>query len=606
MTHRVQSPEPSSRWSSADFSPPSGVYRGPASWGRAWVQVLLCAAAPGALAGTLVAGLLFFLNPAIPFEPGPVVRGAVLYGGLLAAASLLLHLPFTLGRPRRARRALPWSLTAVLATVALVDWAHAAHFAYYLPPGINERLLKAGLWLTLAALISFYTALLHSLHQRPYGIRTRIGYLVLALASVYVQIERREAFRPRLGAAPRALQVEAFARPRLLVVGIEAATLDALLPLAEQDRLPFFRRLLYEGTYARLGSLTPVRRTPLWTTLATGKYPYKHGIVGPQLYPTSFLAPGSEIRLLPRGLAFRAWGTAGMRPQATDARAKKSLALWEILDQVGVEVGVIGWPATYPPPAGPRLVLSEGFFSEAGVAAQPSPATAPPTARPAEIADRARLFRILPEALDARELVRYGADPPRQALAADLWRESFTLFLLEQPQPAEHLFVLLPGLAAVSDAHYGGYASVQFEGATQPLHEEAARLVTAYYAQLDEFLARAWDALPEPRLLAVVSAHGVETPGGWRQVWGELSQRRSLEGRWDEAPDGVLLLAGDGVRGGSFLRGAGLVDVVPTLLYALGFPVAQDLDGKVLTAAFEPGFLTRRPLTFVPSYERLP
>jgi hypothetical protein len=601
----VQSKDPPSGRSSAEISAPSDVYRGLASWRRAWAQVVLCAAAPGALAGALVAGLLFFLNPAIPFETGPVVRGALLYGGLLSAGSLLVHLPFTIGRPRRARRALPWSLTAVLGTVALVDWAHAAHFAYYLPPGINQRLLKAGLWLTLAALISFYTALLHSLHQRPYGVRTQVGYLFLALASVYVQIERREAFRPRLTATARTLQVEAAARPRMLVVGIEAATLDALLPLAEQDKLPFFRRLLYEGTYARLASVAPVRRTPLWTTLATGKYPYKHGMVGPQLYPAPFLAPGSVIRLLPRGLAFRTWGTVGLKSQPTDARAKQALALWEILDEAGVEVGVIGWPSTYPPPPGPRLVLTEGFFRQTGVAdPEGEEEDHPPAARPAEVADRARLFRVAPEALETAELVPYGETPPREALANDLWRESFTLFLLEQPQAAENLFVLLPGLAAVSDAYYGGYASVQFEGATQPLYEEAARLVTAYYRQLDQFLARAWEALPEPRLLVVVSAHGVESPGGWRQAWGELSQRRSLEGRWDGAPDGVLLLAGEGVRAGSFLREARLVDLAPTLLYALGFPVARDLDGKVLTAAFEPGFLTRRPLTFVPSYER--
>jgi len=44
---------------------------------------------------------------------------------------------------------------------------------------------------------------------------------------------------------------------------------------------------------------------------------------------------------------------------------------------------------------------------------------------------------------------------------------------------------------------------------------------------------------------------------------------------------------------------------VPTLLYALGLPSARDFDGRVLTEAFTPAFLARRPLTFVPSYETL-
>jgi hypothetical protein len=33
--------------------------------------------------------------------------------------------------------------------------------------------------------------------------------------------------------------------------------------------------------------------------------------------------------------------------------------------------------------------------------------------------------------------------------------------------------------------------------------------------------------------------------------------------------------------------------------------VAQDLDGQVLRAAFDKGFLARNPLTILPSYEGL-
>ena len=44
---------------------------------------------------------------------------------------------------------------------------------------------------------------------------------------------------------------------------------------------------------------------------------------------------------------------------------------------------------------------------------------------------------------------------------------------------------------------------------------------------------------------------------------------------------------------------------MPTLVYGMRFPVARDLDGRVLVSAFEPAFLARTPLTFVPSYETL-
>jgi hypothetical protein len=59
------------------------------------------------------------------------------------------------------------------------------------------------------------------------------------------------------------------------------------------------------------------------------------------------------------------------------------------------------------------------------------------------------------------------------------------------------------------------------------------------------------------------------------------------------------------VRAGSFVGEAGIADVAPTLLYALGLPVGRDMDGRALTGAFEPAFLAGHPLSFVPSYEAL-
>src|SRR5262245_5184734 len=108
-----------------------------------WIDTVAAGLAPGALLGTHVAGLIFFLNPHLPFSPGPVARGALLYGGIVGLASLVLHLPFTARSSqgaRRARRWLPWTLTIALATAAWLDASHASLYAFYLPPGINDRL----------------------------------------------------------------------------------------------------------------------------------------------------------------------------------------------------------------------------------------------------------------------------------------------------------------------------------------------------------------------------------------------------------------------------------------------------------------------------------
>jgi predicted AlkP superfamily phosphohydrolase/phosphomutase len=57
------------------------------------------------------------------------------------------------------------------------------------------------------------------------------------------------------------------------------------------------------------------------------------------------------------------------------------------------------------------------------------------------------------------------------------------------------------------------------------------------------------------------------------------------------APEGIFLAAGPGIRQEATLEGAHLLDVAPTVLYALGLSVPKDMDGRVLTGAFTPGHL---------------
>ena len=54
-------------------------------------------------------------------------------------------------------------------------------------------------------------------------------------------------------------------------------------------------------------------------------------------------------------------------------------------------------------------------------------------------------------------------------------------------------------------------------------------------------------------------------------------------------PDGVLILAGGGVRPGARLMGAHITDVAPTLLHLLDMPLPAHLDGRVLVEALASG-----------------
>jgi hypothetical protein len=566
---------------------------------RRWLAILGSGFAPGALAGIHLAGLIFFLNPGLPFAASPVLRGAAVYGTLLGLVSLALHFPFTRHHPRRALRILPWSLTAALTFAALLDWTHASYYAYYLPPGINDRLIKTALWLSLGALIAFYTALLHSLQRRRYGRRSRWGLTLIALLSFYAMVERREAFHPKPAPAPRPAAVESSQRPRLWVLGIDSATLDAILPLAGEGRLPFLASVLQNGAYGRLESLSPARRDALWTTLTTGKYPFKHGVTGQRPYPAGFLTPGGRLRLLPTGLSFRRWGTLGQGPLPAPAHPRQSLALWEILPRLGVPAGVVGWPAAEPASGEAVFALADRYF-------QPVPEAG--SAWPPGLLARGRLSRPNARDIETSLQGRFGPRPPRgllESLAGDIWRKTLTFSLADRSPQVEAIFLVLPGLRDVSRDNFGGFTHVQFDGSKGSAARAAAERVAEYYAQLDAFLAEVWSHGQGPRLLAVVSAYGANPVGGWPRLWRGVAPEAALGGSFGDAPDGVLLLYGEGIRPGALVTGAQLEDLAPTLLYGLGFPVARDFDGQVLTSAFEKRFLARHPLTFFPSYEGL-
>lgn len=61
-------------------------------------------------------------------------------------------------------------------------------------------------------------------------------------------------------------------------------------------------------------------------------------------------------------------------------------------------------------------------------------------------------------------------------------------------------------------------------------------------------------------------------------------------------PDGVLIASGPGIRAGR-LAEQSICDVAATVLYSLGLPIPEDMEGKVSVGAFESAHLTANPVT---------
>jgi len=113
---------------------------------------------------------------------------------------------------------------------------------------------------------------------------------------------------------------------RVLVIGLDGATWDLLMPLADEGFLPTLRKVMDSGSYGELESTIPPVTGPAWASFATGKNPGKTGIF-------DFLLPkGSLDRLSPV--------TSG------DICGK---TFYEIVHDNGGRTVMVNLPLSYPP-----------------------------------------------------------------------------------------------------------------------------------------------------------------------------------------------------------------------------------------------------------------
>jgi predicted AlkP superfamily phosphohydrolase/phosphomutase len=112
---------------------------------------------------------------------------------------------------------------------------------------------------------------------------------------------------------------------RVLVIGLDGATLDLALPWMRAGYLPTLARLMQQGGGGRLRSVLPVLSPSAWASFATGVNPGRHGIFD---------------------FAQRMLGSYDLR--LITARDVKAPTLWRLLSDAGKRVAVINVPMTYP------------------------------------------------------------------------------------------------------------------------------------------------------------------------------------------------------------------------------------------------------------------
>ena len=198
---------------------------------------------------------------------------------------------------------------------------------------------------------------------------------------------------------------------KVLLIGWDAADWKVINPLIDAGQMPALEKMVNEGAMGNMSTLEPPFSPMLWTSIATGKYADKHGVLG-------FTESDPE--------------GAGMRPISSHSR--KTKAIWNILMQNGFKTHVLGWWPSNPVEPINGIMLSNHFAHARGKLTQPW-ALAPGSVNPSVLDEFFAELRVHPQELTDQHLLPFVPDAakidqtkdPRLRLIAKNISEAATL-----------------------------------------------------------------------------------------------------------------------------------------------------------------------------------
>jgi predicted AlkP superfamily phosphohydrolase/phosphomutase len=388
----------------------------------------------------------------------------------------------------------------------------------------------------------------------------------------------------------------------IVLFGVDGLEWSVLLPLVQSGRAPNFAALMERGTFGTLGTLKPTTSPVIWTTIATGKGPGKHGITG--FTYDEETESGTETLLFSSG-------------------HRRTKAFWNILSTAGVSVDVIGWWVTYPAEEIRGLMVSQtntsGVLRKGALAPDVGDQVWPPELEPAMLAELRHVEEDLPGFL--RE--NYGEPShPIAEFEKRAWRRTHWSFRADetyqrialkrlQESPSRLTAVYMGAPDVVGHRFWRHAFPEQFEYPPDPEQiENFGGLLEATYRRTDRALGELLEAMPPETAVFVVSDHGMEAKDTGERFG---MSTKTLSG--GHVRTSVLIAAGSGIKKHSrrpdlsmlevadLERFGGVQDVTPTLLVLLGLPYGEDMDGRPLTALIDSEWLALQPPKSVATHD---
>ncbi|MBU0487747.1 MAG: alkaline phosphatase family protein [Bacteroidetes bacterium] len=373
-------------------------------------------------------------------------------------------------------------------------------------------------------------------------------------------------------------------RRKLLLIGWDAADWKVINPLLDAGELPALESLINRGVIGNLSSLDPPYSPMLWTTIATGKRPDKHGILG-------FTEP------IPNQV--------GIRPVTCTSRKVK--AVWNILMQEGNNVNTVGWWPSHPAEPLNGICISDLYKDSNGLSPEKWEMVND-AVHPDEMADffaelrihpyeltEAHLLPFVPEAMRVnqekdRRLFQIAANVAESSSlhAAATWileNKDWDFLALYQVAIDHicHLFMRLhpPKMKHIPQQQFDLYKDV----------------VNGIYRYHDMMLGRLIELAGSEATIMLISDHGFH-PDHLRPL---MLPDEPASPAYQHRDLGIFCIAGPGIKKDERIYGASLLNITPTILSLYGLPVAEDMDGAPLSGIFE----TEPELKTIPSWETI-
>jgi tetratricopeptide (TPR) repeat protein/predicted AlkP superfamily phosphohydrolase/phosphomutase len=378
---------------------------------------------------------------------------------------------------------------------------------------------------------------------------------------------------------------------KILLIGLDGADWDILNPLMEAGKLPNLKKLVENGSTGRLLTVTPMLSPIIWTSIATGKLPEKHGIM-------DFLAVDERT---------------GKRIPVT-SNLRRASALWNILSRMGLRVGIIGWWASWPAEEVNGYIITErvayqlfgissDIHSKEGKAypADLYPKIIPLIKEPASVE-----WKGIKKLFNAQATLEHF-----QGERTELLEKTKTVYASSESFKEIYHYL--------DDREDVDFQAVYFEGTDTISHlfmpfrrpkmntvsEEDVKIlgnaVDHYHQYIDEVIGGIIQGKYENWTIIVCSDHGFKT-GKERPISYSAMIDEGKAAQW-HARYGVLIACGKFIKKNVHIKEGRVVDLLPTILTLYGLPVGADMDGRVLKEMILPEFLRDHPIQYVNTYE---